>query len=456
MYFLSVVDVPSIPFHLVAGPSLDVCVHDDTALQWIVDSLFLERDDNVDSDQDKALLGFQTGGQLNRGILLKVGDGAGNIRNAKAAPSITELLLYATVSATSFAKSSLPTPPVSSSPGPGDSTSIDEAADSTASWKIYALPLSSDLISQAAEISSLSANHPGEAQFLLPLSGDDFADQDSHCKHKKVSSLFEDAAQRSKRLKRRGGERISKAMSNLEPSPILSQSIEYPKPTELPNDSYNSRQGAKTGLSRASSAMSTRSIDSSRPLSRRESLLHGKRSLLQRVESMSSPLGSPQLTHFDSSIEQQNKSALTRIVMAGMRVHGLQQKRTLNRAHTISGIFNERSEAQKSVVVPEDDGMYKTVYHQTFKAASFTFRTHVASTIIPQEALRDVVDRLLAIFCTDPLQANDHRGIPTSETEPSSAKPNPFDLPSASAHMAGILMDRRSPAIAQQPAECPT
>ena len=101
-----------------------------------------------------------------------------------------------------------------------------------------------------------------------------------------------------------------------------------------------------------------------------------------------------------STIDQQNKLALTRIIMTGMRIYGLQQRKSLK-----PRVEPEREErpSRESSRLEEEEDEYKLIYHQTFKAASFAFRTHMPMEIINQGVLRDVVDSLLVIFCNDPL-----------------------------------------------------
>jgi hypothetical protein len=61
---------------------------------------------------------------------------------------------------------------------------------------------------------------------------------------------------------------------------------------------------------------------------------------------------------------------------------------------------HEFSEAQQS------DEEYKLLYHQVYKSTCFTFRRQMMDLTLlgHSEALREAVDKLLAIFCTDPLQ----------------------------------------------------
>lgn len=420
--FLSLVDVASIPLYLAVGPSLDVCVHSEATQQWIVDSLFPTRDNEIDPDRSEGPRGLHASGQLERGILLKVTDGACNGINVK--PNITELLLYATVS-------------IPSSPGSSVFTSNTEATHTATAWKIHALPLSSQLLTQAARVESPLAPESNVAHFLMPFAGDNTNIHKPPCKRREISSLFEDAAQQSKRLKRRGGDRVSKAMANFDRIPTDTRTVEQLKSANLTKDTSNPWPVVTGSLSRASSTVSTQSLELSRPPSRRETFVNGKRSSLHRVESTSLPRETSSVLDYDMSIEQQNKSSLTRIVMAGMRVHGLQQRKKSNKLQASGEVPAADLESHIVATSTEEESEYKLVYHQTFKAASFTFRLRMATMLITQEAMRDAVDRLLALFCTD-----SYGSATSSMTAMNGQTANPFDPPSASALTAGFPKDQ--------------
>lgn len=441
--FLSLVDVASIPLYLAVGPSLDVCVHSEATQQWIVDSLFPTRDNEVDPDRSEEPRWLRASGQLERGILLKVTDRASNGINAK--PNITELLLYATVSPAAGTKVHLPSP-IPSSPGSSVLTSTTEATYMATVWKIHALPLSSQLLTHAARIESPLVPESNVAHFLAPFVGDDTNIHKPPCKRREISSLFEDAAQQSKRLKRRGGDRVSKAMANFDRVPTDTRTVEQLKSANLTKDTSNPWPVATGSLSRASSTVSTQSLELSRPPSRWETFINGKRSSLHRVESTSSPRETSSVLDYDMSIEQQNKSSLTRIVMAGMRVHGLQQRKKSNKLQASGEVSAGNLESHIVATSTEEESEYKLVYHQTFKAASFTFRLHMATMLITQEAMRDAVDRLLALFCTD------SDGFATSSmTAMGGQIVNPFDLPSASALIAGSPKDQSASTAEEEP-----
>jgi hypothetical protein len=105
-----------------------------------------------------------------------------------------------------------------------------------------------------------------------------------------------------------------------------------------------------------------------RPLSRKgASDGHNKRSTLSQVATV--PLQSEEPT-----TESRNKEALSRVVMAAMRMHGLQQrKKTRSRRASVapggeeSQSLSEEAEAEE----PAKDEEFKLMYHQTYKGAAF-------------------------------------------------------------------------------------
>lgn len=91
----------------------------------------------------------------------------------------------------------------------------------------------------------------------------------------------------------------------------------------------------------------------------------------------------------DSSFDSRNRQTITKTVMAGMRMYGLQQRKAGE------GQMNSES-------VPEtasNDEEYKLVYHQTFKGTVFALRREMGVALVRPDAVREVVDRLLAVFC---------------------------------------------------------
>lgn len=403
------------PLHLIAGPPLDVWTDNDLTENWLLESLLNERGSETDDLKSPDPWWLRLSRQSDRGILLKVEDE--NVNSAKNANQITEILIYAVVSKPLAQCTNLPTPPASSSPGPSEDVVTHETSRRVLDIKFKAFPLSfkhysdAELARTSSPLSADSCLNQGKAQFLS-------LDQDinddistSPQKRQKISTMFEDATYQRKRFMRHGGERVSKAMagvgcavSNYEFSQSL-QSVEIEDFRDEEQEKDTTRGEQRSKIMRASSTSSMRSTKSSQPLSRREAFPSSKRSSLHHMESkMSAP--DDALTRDDiNNIEQQNKASLARIVLAGMRIYGLQQRKKSCKSPT-------ELEKAKNAIADDSDRLteeveeYKLVYHQTFKAASFTFRAHICKNIVSQEIMRDVVDRHLAIFCSDPLEAS--------------------------------------------------
>ena len=186
-------------------------------------------------------------------------------------------------------------------------------------------------------------------------------------------------------------------------------------------------------LARSQSIGSLADLADSRPVSHGDPLAKTKRSALSRVASMGQLYAQPMET-VTSVVEQQNRNVLSRIVMAGMRMYGLSQRRKSGgRPRTISEVLPVGVDAVSSPVDGENE--YKMVYHQTFKAAAFAVRRQIGSVALSSDALRDIVDRLLAIFCIDPTDDGRGNGIAVGKD---SLRDTGFDPPGQEGHEAHI------------------
>jgi hypothetical protein len=118
-----------------------------------------------------------------------------------------------------------------------------------------------------------------------------------------------------------------------------------------------------------------------------------KRSSLSRVTSLSTPAAEP-------TIESRNKEAISRLVMAGMRLYGLQQKKRPKSTRDGAGETEASREEEE-----RKDEEYKLVYHQIYRATVVAFRRHIQTEPLHQQpdSLHETVDKLLVLFCTDPL-----------------------------------------------------
>lgn len=410
--FLSLVEVALIPLHLAAGPSLDVWTHNEKTEKWLSESLLddwrIKEDDNIESAGPWWLGPIQ---QSDSGILLRVEnrmkDTAGLERKA------TEVLIYAALPKEAKSEASLPTSPGSSSPNAGQDGGISNGI--IQDIRIYALPLCSTNSAPVDDIGGLASplwynkSSDVEACFLNPSLPHPACTFTSPRKRQRISNMFEDATYKRKRLMKHGGDRISKAMAALNGESFTNEKftglnlrqVKDATLTEQTKDSLRD-EPLRAVMSCSSNTSSLQEVESSRPPSRRGPLENSKRSSLNRVESIAS-VGETSRILESSTIEQRNKSALTKIVMTGMRIYGLQQRKSMKprvEPEMKDSPIRERSRLE------EEEEDYKLIYHQTFKAASFAFRTHMSLKIINQEVLRDVVDSLLVIFCNNPLASH--------------------------------------------------
>lgn len=370
--------------------------------------------------------------QSSLGILVQVDYLGGEHKDngQKARPRTTELLIYGTVTDVS-PKDNILTPPASSSPGPEQRDPMQNCG--SREMRVHALPLSSDLLYQedqkmGSQTGSLplspAQEMPGSptAYFLPPLYPEPPAASTSARKRQRVATLFDDAAQRNKRARKKGGEGVSKVMASIEgsqsqakqsTSSVISRTRDESTMvarTENEDDLGHPKEDQQLrprsrgdGLSRSSSISSVQNIGDGRPPSRKGALANRNRSSLHRVTSIvAANNGSPGPE--EKTIEQRNKDTLSRIIMAGMRLYGLQQRKGTSKSRAVS-------EAPSQAAIPdivskpasEDVDEYKLIYHQTFKGASFALRQHIATSLIKQVVMREVADKLLAIFCADPL-----------------------------------------------------
>jgi hypothetical protein len=135
--------------------------------------------------------------------------------------------------------------------------------------------------------------------------------------------------------------------------------------------------------------------------------------------------------------------------MAAMRMHGLQQRKQnrSRRASAAPGL--EESQQLSEVAAAEEatkDDEYKLIYHQTYKGAAFALRKHMSEEPlhVQPDRMRDVVEKLLTIFLSNPLAEPLPTNVPANPVETPGGKQigrlglpgtthshnSPFDLPS--------------------------
>ncbi|KAF2280532.1 uncharacterized protein EI97DRAFT_430235 [Westerdykella ornata] len=442
--FLAAVDTSHVPLYLAAGPSLDVWASSEDTQSWFESILLSKAASEVDAPESPSTAQpwwTHARSQSPIGILVSVD---GDIKDEKN-PRITEILFYGTIAAA--ADGTFPTPP-SSSPEHGTPEILPEL-------RVHALPLSSDLLYKPSapttgpaspSLNTSDASYPTEPQFLPSTFSLESTTTPSSPKRKR--DVFEEAAQRRKKARRKGGESIAAAAAKTldnKPSVTHRRSISIDGKAIPFADPRPGSAGA--ALSRPPSRPLSRSpsISSSdvRPLSRKGPQ-DTKRSNLSKVATVPVQAEEP-------TLETRNKEALSRVVLAAMRMHGLQQRKKTRsrRGSTAPGLETaEQKQGLNEEVAKEEaakDEEYKLIYHQAYKGAAFALRQHITTSPLHlhPDRLRPLVEKLLDIFCADPLALpasppNDPSGevlatpankgllVPGS----TQSRASPFDLPS--------------------------
>ena len=444
LHFLSFVEVARIPLYLAVGPSCDVSTGDEATTRWLSEALLKYERCDLHGNASKEPWWLHVGSQSENGILLRVE--AQNEEECRMQDVATEVLVYA---ATTQQNTALPTPPRSSSPAPPDEDTANTLNKAETLVKVYALPLSSNIIGRAEAFKGSCPPIPTESSsavqacFLPHMHDPAPVTQPPPQKRPSISMLFDDATKKRRKIRGRGGESISQAMAGID-RPASQHGI--PENQEIPQPQQTNLR--RKSLSRATSMVPVASSASSRPTSRSGALANGKRSSLHRVESAIISHDSPALSDADGSCAQENKAALTKVIMAGMRLHGLQQKKKL--LNKLQGHSQVLLNTETDTVINEAEDEYKLVYHQTFKSATFIFRKHLNAQPVSQETMRDVVDRLLTMFCTDPMTvdgAPDGSEFQEFETNGGLPSSSPFDKPSSQARSSNVANGWNTPTV---------
>ncbi|KAJ8110641.1 hypothetical protein OPT61_g6567 [Boeremia exigua] len=432
--YLSTVDVAKIPLYLASGPSCDVWTTSEASEAWF-EAILLSQTATATAATVTGEQGWWTlaRAQSPVGILVQVESQKLGVLK----PRITEFLLYGTIAAT-HAVEGLATPPSSYDVQPGLLPELH----------VHAIPLSVDLLYQSAASTfvplspTATVDQPGDigAQYLLQ----------SHHSHtiphspKRKRDLFEEATLAKRKAKSKGGDGVA-VVAAAQTTDLQrphthrkSASIDT-KPARLTEARPSSAHGP---VPRSTSQQLSRSpsINSdTRPLSRKETAeLYGRRSHLSQVDTVSS-----QPKEFTT--ESRNKEALTKVVLAAMRMHGLQQRnKTKSRRASLTHGTDEAQASNKDMAAEDaaKDEEFKLIYHLTYKGAVLALRKYIAEKPLhaQPDRMRDLVEQFLTLFLNDPLS----QPLPSDEpTNPvatpgvkqcgifgSSHHASPFDLPS--------------------------
>ncbi|KAI9785280.1 MAG: hypothetical protein M1816_000466 [Peltula sp. TS41687] len=424
--FLTLVDSSRIPLYLAAGPSFDVWSGEEDTQAWL-NEFFLQEPKQREDGTTLLPWWEASRAQADEGILLRVVEGGpqrdeGVVLRRNGPRRVTELFVYGTMARDMNGREKgLPTPPGSSSPrhGSGEERQGEQegqgsAERATGRLTVHALPLSSELLyNHSQNPGTFELGRTSEGQFLPNPYPSPEEEQRAAAalKRRRAESLLDDVAERrKKRVKRSRGLQTSTIdqqglgrENHGATGQAAGQSVSVDdQPAKHPS---NHDQQATHPSHQASRE------PSHGPISRRENTQQPSRTQpstsLKPDHSIADDCHIPTATSPAClpSHEPTNKEALTKLVMAGMRLYGLQPSKRpwWARGTATSQLDTACDSQQQQQHVESNTEEYKLIYHQTFKGACFAFRRHIHHTLIKQEDMRDVVDRLLSLFCTDPL-----------------------------------------------------
>jgi hypothetical protein len=396
--FLSVVDVSQLPIHILLGQQYIVSTGDIVAQKYLEYVLLAcPREEHQawwNSTQPESPLGILVGVETDK-----------QKKNGK--PRITELLLVASRAHSSLGQRP-PTPPASSP------LELDINAGNNPTLHVLALAISSDLLLPANLPSpplspALEDSEPIPAIFL-PQSLGQLKEETIHepptKKRRTAESSLDAAATRRLAARRGGAESVSAAAA---PKPDFS----HRRTSSNANTPILTRP-----LSRSPSLVASRpgSVRGVHPL-------ESKPSTLNRVQSLSGlPIEASPASTAEATTKIKNKDSIARIVMAGMRLYGLSQSNRKLRGGKQQQRAGSASPAQETATLEDldterkADEQYKYLYHQVYKGVCFAFRAHMQTLVLQgryTEALRETADKLLALYCSDPLA----QGLPGAADE---------------------------------------
>lgn len=381
MRYLAVVDITRVPLYLAAGPSLEASTTSTETEDWF-SSILLDgtalRD--IEGNTQDGSKGWWCTAQAQSpvGVLAQV---SASERISQDGARVTEILFY--------------------------STAI-ERPNNAVELQLHALPLSSNLLYKAPSINTpplspvqvgdlipLGTNGRADGQFLTPYVDFRKPDPVLSSKRKSVADIFDAATEWRTKARWKGEERVS--------APIPEVDSASATAAHRRSASLGSKADVASEHTRAEAGGNVRYVDGNsderlRPAPASElcegplppqspihspSRLHGypsdlrsfsrrgtvdglaKRSSLSRVTSMID-------ADEGTTLESRNKDAISRLVMAGMRLYGLQQRKksTKLQRHPITPEILANEKESEDAARDEE---YKLVYHQTYKGAVFAF-----------------------------------------------------------------------------------
>lgn len=347
--YLSTVDTARIPLYLAAGPSLDVWTTNETTEAWFESIFFSQPVITTDGYDVAATSEWWTlaRSQTPIGILVQIP----SEQDDNSSLQVTEILFYGTIAANISGGLS------------ASFNSTNLAIDQLPELRVHALPLSSRLLRHG----DLNSSDNAEAQFLPPLHNSPL----TPLSPKRKRDLFEEATIANRKVRGKGGQGIAaiaakgnESQQSFNPRRSLSMDLKGISISDTRSVSANGPLSRPTSrhLSRSSSLCSD-----TRSQSRRDQLdACSKRSTLSQVASV--PIHDEEPT-----TESRNKEALSKVVMAAMRMHGLQQKKkSKSRGASLAPGVDESRQLSEEAAAEEvaKDDEYKLIYHQTYRAAA--------------------------------------------------------------------------------------
>lgn len=401
---LAYVDPSRIPLRIIVGLGLLVTTGDDRTEEWFSDVLLHESPlqrpgvpDAEEEEEDFQQVPWHESGADQSRIAILARPSQLSSNEQQNIPKVTEILFYAARKQAQNPAETLAVSPTHAITDPDLDGVPLNAADPAVDIELRAILLSSDLLNLPLEPTHASPELEPLSPDPLPSAPDPDPDPDptDQANKTRLNTLFDTATSRRKRTRHNNAHSIpiaaSKTAGAAPPTPSLraldarlikiEDSLLHDDAIDSPKEAWTLEpRRPKRRLSRSSSV----SLNS-RPGSVRGAPAEFKRSSLSQVAN-----GAPAGTETeDGSIEARNKQTVSRVVMAGMRIYGMQQCKGCDGVGANDG--------------GGGNAEYKNVYHQVYKGALFAFRRDVGSVLLGPEAIRDVVDRLLGIFCDEAL-----------------------------------------------------
>ena len=387
--------------HIILGPPCSVLTEQSETQRWLQQAL-----------QEHSFPGSnwweQPSSESPLGILLGFEEDGPKIDESP--PRVTEILIYATTKPKVL--NAPPTPPTT-----GDRHAARH--DLPHSWQplsLKAIALSSDLLHINEDAQDTPPQIPSceldeiDAIFLSPShTPTTEIVHEPPIKRRKTAADAFDAANERRRQFRRQGHALSTGPSVQEPTEPSLPSIRHRRPT-------SSNTNVLTA-SRADSHSRSPSVVCTKPL-----LAQPSKSSLSRAQSIS---------HADqeqNAVESNNKELISRIVMAGMRLYGFVQRknsRHVSKSSEAKIALDEVSLSQDIEATRKNDKEFKLVYHQVYKGVCFALRASISEhALLPHSnAIREIADRFLAIFCSDPLASEASAQQPSTQLTPGGRRP---------------------------------